>query len=126
MICKGIDYLEQDYILWVDWYGEKRGVFNLEEWFDIESVDLDDSVKPIYNKSYEVVVYAEGRMDDDALFYDFSNFTIKIKSTGGLRDDLSNVKCKFTFDIVNKAFNRFLESTFYLDSKNMNTWDWLW
>lgn len=121
-------YLEIDdgdeYDPWVEWHGHKVEVFNLEEWMDIETIDYDKSVLDLYGKSYHIVVYAEGVMDDDSIFYDFSDFKMSISDDDGFLLDLQRIEDDWCRRVIRGAYNRFCKHAFYLSSQNMGEWDW--
>lgn len=109
----------------VQWYGTKTEVFNLEEWMDIDAMDATDGVMEVYRKSYNVTAWAKGEMDDESLFYDFSNFTMGVESDGGFMADLKKVGDSWNRTLINGAFLRFCQKSFrHIDAGNMSEWDW--
>lgn len=128
MIYEEKVYLEMDcdadYDPFVEWRGQKMEVFNLEEWMDIEAIDYDESVLDLYGKSYSVVVYAEGVMNDDSLFYDFSDFKMAISDDDGFLLDLQRIEDEWCRRVIRGAYNRFCKNSFHLSSQNMGEWEW--
>lgn len=128
MICEEKVYLEidfeDDYDPFVEWRGQKMEVFNLEEWMDIETIDYDESVLDLWGKSYSVVVYAEGIMNDDSLFYDFSDFKMAISDDDGFLLDLQRIEDEWCRRVIRGAYNRFCKNSFHLSSQNMGEWEW--
>ena len=109
----------------VQWYGTKSEVFNLEEWIDIDTMDITEGVMEIYRKSYTVVAWAKGEMDDESLFYDFSNFTVGVESDGGFMSDLKGVSDNWNRTLINRAFIDFCQKSFrHIDYGNMDDWNW--
>lgn len=128
MTCEEKVYLEidfeDDYDPFVEWRGQKMEVFNLEEWMDIETIDYDESVLDLWGKSYSVVVYAEGVMNDDSLFYDFSDFKMTISDDDGFLLDLQRIEDEWCRRVIRGAYNRFCKNSFHLSSQNMGEWEW--
>ena len=120
-----IDYLQdEDYDPFVEWRGQKMEVFNLEEWMDIETIDYDKTVLDLYGKSYHIVVYAEGIMNDDSLFYDFSDFSMSVSDDDGFLLDLQMIEDEWCRRVIRGAYNRFCANSFCLSSQNMCEWEW--
>lgn len=118
-----VDY-DDDYDPFVEWRGQKMEVFNLEEWLDIETIDYDKSVLDLYGKSYHVVVYTEGVMNDDSLFYDFSDFSMSVSDDDGFLLDLQRIEDEWCRRVILGAYNRFLAHSFHLNSQTMKDWEW--
>ena len=115
---------ENDYEIWLT----KSAVFNLEEWFDIDTLDGNYGASPIYQKSYNVTVQAHGPQDDDDSFYEYERWEAKIVKDGGFFKDLNTIKAsgdKWAYKCFLRAFNEFIAENFALNDDTLGTWEFM-
>jgi hypothetical protein len=118
------EFGENDYEIWLT----KSAVFNLEEWFDIDTLNGNYGGSPIYQKPYNVTVEVYGPQDDDDSFYEYERWEAKIVNDGGFFSDLNAVKASgdnWAYKCFRRAFNELAAENFALNDVTLGTWEFM-
>lgn len=128
------EYIEygDDYDPYVEIYMFKEGVFNLEEWADIDTFDDETrELMKLYSTSYKIKVFADG-WENEQSFYDdreLNHFSLKYDEKCDYLKfvkDLNRIKSSLTRDYVFSAYRDFVKETFLTDEINENNgYKWL-